>query len=176
MRKVKYRLFLDYDKEEKWVNDMAKEGWHLEKFSAARYVFTKGEPGAYIYRQEFLGNMSKQEKEEYFQLLQDSGATIVHEWLSWIYVKKPASEGTFELYTDANSKIAYYNRILNTFLVLLLVNIASAGLNFSIVSQSSAGQFNIYGAIFNLMAAVIVMIPMVKINKKKKKLQEQLFE
>jgi hypothetical protein len=172
MRKVKYRFFLDYEKEEKWINEMAKEGWHLEKFTTGRFVFTKGEPGTFIYRNEFLGNLSKKEKAEYFEFLQDSGATIVHEFFGWIYVKKPASEGTFELYTDASSKTAYYNRILNTFLVLFLANIAGAGTNFTLLGQSDTGVMHGVVAFFNLFVAVLLSIPMMKINKNKKKLQE----
>ncbi|QBK25073.1 DUF2812 domain-containing protein [Ureibacillus thermophilus] len=176
MRKVKYRIFLDYDKEEKWVNDMAKEGWHLEKFSVGRFVFVKGEPGAFIYRNEYLGNLSEEEKVEYFALLQDSGATIVHESFNWIYVKKPVNEGPFELYTDASSKIDYYNRLLNSLLIVLIVNIAGATINFSIMGLSNKGVFNLGAGILHLLVAALICIPMVKIDKNKKKLKEQLFE
>ena len=47
MKKVKNRLYLDYEKEELWINDMVQEGWHLKKFMFFRFTFEKGEQGSY---------------------------------------------------------------------------------------------------------------------------------
>ncbi|MED3661185.1 DUF2812 domain-containing protein [Ureibacillus sp. FSL K6-8385] len=176
MKKVKYRIFLDYDKEERWINDMAEKGWHLEKFAPGRFVFRKGEPGAYIYRLEFVGNLPKEEKEEYVGILEDSGASIVHESFGWIYAKKPADGGPFELYTDAGSKIAYYNRILNTFLILFLVAIGGAGYNFSLARMTDIEAVPIASGVVCALSAFIIGVQMIKISRKKKKLQESFFE
>lgn len=178
MKKVKYRFFLDYDKEEKWINEMAEKGWHLEKFASIRFVFKKDELGKYIYRNEFIGGLSKKEKEDYFELLKDSGVTIVHECFCWVYLKKPKAEGDFELYTDTSSKIDYFNRILNIFFVLYLLNIAFAAFNISFSFKSEMKYVNIITALINLFAMVILFISMFKINKQKRKLQQiqQFFE
>jgi len=28
----KFRFFIDHEREEQWVNNMAEQGWHLKKF------------------------------------------------------------------------------------------------------------------------------------------------
>jgi len=45
----KYRLMINPYAIEKWVNDMACQGWHLKKFTWIRFTFERGEPGRYIY-------------------------------------------------------------------------------------------------------------------------------
>ena len=45
--KTIYRIFVDYEKEEKWLNEMAQSGWALESFRLMRYVFKQVEPGTF---------------------------------------------------------------------------------------------------------------------------------
>ena len=44
MKKKKFRFFIDHENEEKWINDMAEQGWHLKKFWPFVFVFEKGTP------------------------------------------------------------------------------------------------------------------------------------
>jgi hypothetical protein len=48
------RFFLDFTKEEQWLNEMAAKGLQLISVSAPQYVFEEGMPGEYIYRLELL--------------------------------------------------------------------------------------------------------------------------
>lgn len=173
MKKVKYRFFLDYEKEEQWVNDMEKSGWHLEKFGFGRFVFKKGEPNTFVYRNEFIGGLSKKEKEEYFELLNDSGITVVHQCFTWIYMKRAVAEGPLELYTDTNSKIAYYNRILYIFLALFLANLCAGVSNIYLNIQFDLGIFRSSIGFFNIFVAALMAIPIIKITQNKRKLQEK---
>lgn len=178
MKKVKYRIFGDFEKEEKWVNNMAAEGWHLEKFSFGRFVFTKGEPGAYIFRNEFI-RMNSSEKEDYFDFLKDSGITIINELGGWVYMKKAAAEGPFEIYTDTKSKIAYYKRMLSIFALLFFVNVWFGIMNFSILWDSARDKIFIpIVGIFNIVTALLLAYPLIKIIQRKKGLekQQQFFE
>lgn len=179
MKKVKYRFYLDYEKEEKWINDMAVNGWDLEKFSLGRFKFTKGEPGKFVYRNELISGMSPTEKKDYFEILKDSGITIIQEFGGWIYMKKAVSEGPLEIYTDIKSKIDYYNRILNLFLLLFIVNICSGLSNINFFSnQSSLGFINSTMGIINIFVAALIACPIIKIIFRKRDLQQkhQFFE
>lgn len=174
MRKVRYRLYLDYEKEEKWINEMAAQGWHLEKWFLNRFAFTKGEKGAFTYRNEFLGAMSKQEKQDYFELLKDSGITIIYELGGWVYMKKASAEGPFELYTDTHSKIDYYKRMLNIFLLLFFVNVWSGILNVFVLGDQSLPEFfNSAVGIFNVAVAFLIAIPIIKIIQRKRALMKK---
>lgn len=170
MKKVKYRFFLEFEKEEKWINEMAQKGWHLEKFFLGRFTFSKGEPGKFIYRSDYVGGLSTKEKQDYFEFLKDSEVTIVHESLNWVYIKKLAADGPFEIYTDTTSKLAFYNRILSTFLICF---ISALSLGISQLSLSSSSSFRIFVASYFLIGAQILAIPIIKIMKQKKKLKER---
>lgn len=56
--KRKWRVFWlwDFDKEERWLNEMASQGWQLRHPGFCNYLFEKGEPGEYVYRLEMLDN------------------------------------------------------------------------------------------------------------------------
>lgn len=179
MKKVKFRFYLDFEKEEKWINEMARKGWHLEKFLLGRFTFIKGDPGESIYRNEFITGMSVLEKKEYFEFLKDSGITIVHEFGGWVYMKKAAAEGPFEIYTDTKSKIDYYKRILNIFLVLFFVNLSLGIMNVNIYTDNSSIEIaNASIGVINIAVALLIAVPIVKIIKRKKGLEEeqQFFE
>lgn len=49
-RKTIHRVFWewDFEKEERWLNEMAMNGWALEKAYFATYIFAPCEPGEYI--------------------------------------------------------------------------------------------------------------------------------
>jgi hypothetical protein len=53
------------------------------------------------------------EKDDYLQLFRDSGWEYVQEMAGWHYFRKPALPGDqMEIYTDAESKIEKYQRLL----------------------------------------------------------------
>ena len=179
MKKVNYRIFGDFEKEEKWVNEMAAEGWHLEKFFLGRFKFIKGEPGAYIYRNEFIFHMKSKEKKDYFDFLKDSGITIIYEMGAWVYMKKTAAEGPFELYTDTKSKLAYYKRMLSVFFFLFLINAYFGLMNLSILWDREKDEIIIPTiGVFNIVVALLIAYPIIKIIQRKKRLekQQQFFE
>ena len=48
--KMAINWFIDFDKEEKWINDMAKSGWALWHTNGVIYRFKKCEPNEFIYQ------------------------------------------------------------------------------------------------------------------------------
>lgn len=179
MKKVKYRFYLDFEKEEKWINEMAAHGWHLEKFTLGRFTFTQGEPGTFIYRNEFIVGKSTKEKKEYFDLLKDSGITLIHEFGGWVYMKKAATEGPFEIYTDTKSKIDYSKRMLNIFLLLFFINVCLGILNVGIIgNQSPLQYFNSVMGTLNIVVALLIAIPIIKIIQRVRTLKgkQDLYE
>lgn len=83
------------------------------------YNFRKGEPKDMVYRMDFR-TTSKLEKQEYLQIFQDSGWEYVGELSSWQYFRKEVKPGEeMEILTDAESKIAKYQRLLALLVVFL---------------------------------------------------------
>ena len=56
---IKFRLYFDKDKEEKWLNEMADSGYEFKKFFAGFYKFLPCEKGRYIHRIDLIEGISK---------------------------------------------------------------------------------------------------------------------
>jgi hypothetical protein len=98
---------------------MALEGWHFKSVTfPGNYTFEKGELRNDFYRLDFLANYK--DKENYLKLFEDSGWSHVGEYGSWQYFRKTAVEGeTLEIFTDNESKIKKYSRVM-MFLIIFL--------------------------------------------------------
>ena len=48
-KKTVFKLFFvwDFEKEERWLNEMAQEGWVLDNTGFSFYTFVRCEPGEY---------------------------------------------------------------------------------------------------------------------------------
>lgn len=118
----KFRLFWAWqdEKEEAWLREMAKQGWHLQSFSGPGiYNFLRGEAKDVVYRMDFR-TTTKQDKQEYLQIFQDAGWEYVGELSSWQYFRKEFKPGEeLEILTDAESKIAKYQRLLAMLVIIL---------------------------------------------------------
>ena len=59
MRTTQYRWFWawDFEKEEKWLNQMAAQGWALVSVGYCRYEFEACEPGSCAVRLELLDSL-----------------------------------------------------------------------------------------------------------------------
>jgi hypothetical protein len=115
MKHKAYRYFSigEHEKEELWLNEMSSKGMHLSDTAGIRYMFQEGEPGAYIYRIELLKNMPNHvESVSYIRFLEETGVEFVGSYGRWAYFRRPASLGAFELYSDTDSKIKHFRRIL----------------------------------------------------------------
>ena len=112
-----------FDKEEEWLNSMAQEGWTLKKVGFCKYVFERTEPGEYIIRLAM-----HDADEEYMELMRESGAECVGRVLQWLYFRKKAELGEFELFSDIDSRIAHQhisipfrNGFVNPFILLFFL-------------------------------------------------------
>jgi hypothetical protein len=116
----KFRLFWAWQdhEEEAWLRQMAQQGYHLSSlvFSTI-YEFTVGEPRDVVYRLDYT-DVKKNEVDAYLQLFEDAGWEYLDGWAGWYYFRKPAdSDKADEIYTDAESKIQKYQRMLVYFII-----------------------------------------------------------
>ena len=144
----------DFDKEEEWLNSMAQEGWALTKVGFCKYVFERTEPGEYIIRLEMHDY-----EDDYISFMRDTGAEYVGRVLQWLYFRKKAELGEFELFSDIDSRIAHLKNIGWT---LLLVGGANA------ILCLTTG----YGYI-NLLCAVAMAYGLGRIHGKKEALERE---
>ncbi|WP_176974146.1 DUF2812 domain-containing protein [Trichococcus collinsii] len=114
----KFRLYYDKDKEEAFLNDMSEKGYAMKRFFLGVYTFEKSQPGEYTYRVDLISDKTTEQRNELYDLVQDSGGELVQTWGIWAFFRK---KGNFELYTDPESQIKQFGRIRTIFLRLAIV-------------------------------------------------------
>jgi hypothetical protein len=112
MRHVLLRYFVNYEKEEIWLNEMSAKGLALTDFFFCRYSFVDSAPGEYIYRIELLEHTPVHpESIKYLNFMAESGAEHILSWFRWVYFRRKSESGSFDIYSDIDSRIAHYKRI-----------------------------------------------------------------
>lgn len=125
--RVAWRLFWAWedDKEERWLREMARQGWHLRRAALVRFEFDRGEPADVVYRLDYH-ILTGAEREEYLQLFRAAGWEHVGEVASWHYFRTPATAGADpDIFSDVESRIAKYKRLLLLLLALLPIFLVS---------------------------------------------------
>lgn len=134
MRHTVYKLLWawDYDKEEKWLNEMAAKGMALISVGLCKYIFEDSEPGAYTVKIELLDHMQGHtESKSYLRFLEETGVEHVGSIFRWIYLRKKASDGALDLYSDMGSKIRYMKRLQAFFISMTVFEFCISIMNFS---------------------------------------------
>lgn len=111
---MRFRLYFDKDKETEWLNEMSRQGYALTGFCMGFYSFERCEPGEYVYQVDFTDGFFRVSS-DYREFMAEAGVELVCLWGYWVILRKRASEGAFELYTDVESSIEHYTKIRRMF-------------------------------------------------------------
>lgn len=154
---IRFKLYMDKDAETKWLNEMSEEGWAMKSFFIGFYRFEKSEKGKYAYQIDFGEKLFKVSN-EYREFMQEAGIEIVQTWGWWVILRKLASEGEFELYTDVESSIEHYSKIRRMFKIGAVIEIVCLWME---IMAATIGQvsFAVVAAFF-IGAILIVFIRM----------------
>lgn len=125
--KVVWKPYVDYEKEEAWLNRMAGEGWELRRYTWMRYEFEQGVPGRYTYRLQLMADTTRSKKgRAYLAFMRDAGVEVVSAYNSWVYFRKKTADGPFDVFSDLDSRIAHHRRIAGMFSAVFAALIPSA--------------------------------------------------
>ena len=173
MKHVEYKIFtiFQFEDEERWLNEKSAKGEQLTDVGVCRYVFEDGEPGKYIYRLEMLENFPNHYKSrEYLKFLEETGVEHIGSVLKWVYLRKKASDGPFDIYSDIDSKIKQYERIINLANLLVLTQLLVSIPN--VICTLFGNTFNrVY--LINLIVAAIFYIANRSLKDKVNKLKKE---
>ena len=165
-RKTIRKLFWvwDFEKEERWLNEMALQGWVLDGVGFCTYHFRRCEPGEYTVRLEM-----RPHDESYVAFMEETGAEFVGRMVAWIYFRKKVADGAFDLYSDIDSRIAHLDRIGKMLTVIGGLNLVIGILNS--INGNGIGWVN-------LLCATLLMYALGRIHGKKEALEKdrQLME
>lgn len=139
--------------QEKWLNQMAADGYRLIRTGKLLYEFEECAPGRYQYCVEFIGQKSKEGADDYVRFLEDFGYRVFFKNinLDWnvgkvearpwaeqggrlaansttynrelLIVEKENDGKPFELHTTYEDKVNYYKQIRKPSLFLLLLSV-----------------------------------------------------
>ena len=186
-RKIAVNWFVDFDKEEQWLNDMVAKGWDFYRTSGVIYRFKKCTPGEYIYQIDFKEKKSKDEVADYISFRSSCEDQLAHQWKSKIYWKRNAAAGPFEAENNIAAKLRLTNKAfqfhLNSFIGLTLIA-AFAFLVLMPLGRHLSGccfakwltDFST-GLTYGILAAILlILFPILKkLNKKINDLISEIF-
>ena len=136
-KKTVFKLFFvwDFEKEERWLNEMAQEGWVLDNTGFSFYTFVRCEPGEYIIRLEM--NPSS----DYRAFVKELGAEYIGGCVNWVYFRRKAELGSFELLSDIDSRLTHLSRINRMLSLICLANLILGIMNS--LNQARYGWLNL---------------------------------
>ena len=148
----------DYEKEERWLNEMAMSGWALDSVGFCKYNFVKCEPGEYTVRMEM-----RDHDDAYLNFMEETGAEYVGRMAKMIYFRKKTEDGPFEIFSDMDSKISHLDKMGKLTAALGFANLA-IGLVNSFNPVMNVGWLN-------LLVCAVLMYGLGRIHSKKEILE-----
>lgn len=116
---IQHKIFFDFEKEEKWLEDMAMQGFHLVKAgSFSGYYFIPQKPVKSTIRIDYREFIKKNDFIEYCNLFKDSGWIHIAgtRYSGNQYFKKTGKTSSDEIFSDPFSKAGRYKRLANMWL------------------------------------------------------------
>ena len=190
MNKKVYRFFFMFlEKQERFLNRMAGNGWRLLKTTRLSYEFAPCPPGEYEYKVVFIGEKSYRDNKGCRAFFEDMGyrvftksanlnfsvgkmrwrpygkgggkaATSPGSYNKEIMIAEKKRDGkAFEVFNDNSDLAGYYRVIRNVFTSLLAL--IAALLGYAIFTKTATVPMLIVGFI----AAAALLVPIIKYTK-----------
>lgn len=171
--KVVHKFYWDFEKEERWLNEMGSKGSQLVRYERGAYHFEQGKPGTWIYRIELLpADPHHEAAQEYLSLLLDTGAETLGTHQRWVYLRRRATSGPFDVSSDLEARVAHYQRARAIFTALLAALAASAAL-FVVGARNSAGLNLGVGLVILVAVMIVLMVQTARLSRQVSALKAQ---
>lgn len=166
VRKFRWFLASNIEKEEAWLTEMSAKGLHFRKNRFGLYYFDEDSESSYIYQIDFQRNVDK----AYFQLYKDAGWEPVDEYMRTFHYFRHDTAGppAEKLYSDAESMRESYRRMIKFYIMIFAMMILLAVLNL-LVWQGLIIQKIAVGLVFLVLILYIFLF--VGLRKKIKSFQ-----
>lgn len=117
---IKIFLLPDYEKEEKYLTDMHKNGWKLKNINMnCVYIFEKCEPENVVYRLDFAEDKDK-DMQGYIAMFSEYGWEYIQDVNDYSYFRKRTDKlagGDAEIFSDNESRLAMMKHIIDKKLI-----------------------------------------------------------
>lgn len=156
--KYKWIWVWDFEKEERWLNEMAMNGWALVEVGWCRYTFERCEPGEYTVRLEM-----HPAEAGYREFMEETGAEFIGRLFGWVYFRRKTALGPFDLFSDIDSRIDHLQRIGRMLSVVGFANLLIGAVNVFGPTRTGA---------VNLLCAALLMYALGRIHGKREALEK----
>ena len=130
MTTYRFKWFINYDKEEKWLESMAEQGYHLEN-PFFGYTFRCGQPEQTIIKIDYRTFKNNNDFLDYRTLFEDSGWKHIAgtKYNGAQYFKKIKNSGDDDnvdedIFSDSSSRAGRYKRISHMWLYMAVTYMA----------------------------------------------------
>jgi|GEM_PF-2414682 len=158
----KFKIFIDIEAEERYLNSMARKGYLLKKYTIwGFYHFGQAPPQALNYRVDYRMFKSPAEHEEYKTFFADAGWRLVDGTYytgNQYFLPVNDSDGELpDLFSDNKSRIARYRRVLRLVGVAFGLHVVSTLL--WLYNHSHAGDLHMlsYGMLVFCVACLLLL-------------------
>lgn len=116
------KIFINFTKEEKWLNEMSQKGYELTNTSFG-YTFTNIKPEGNTYKIDYRTFKSKKDFIDYCTMFEDAGWKHISGTKSSgkQYFKKISENSNDDIFSDNISRAARYKRASNIWLSLAII-------------------------------------------------------
>lgn len=157
----------NFEKEEKWLNEMSSKGHQLVAVEFCKYIFEASIKDKYAYRLELLENMpSSRESISYIGFLEETGVEYIGSVARWAYFRKEVTNTPFEIYSDIDSKIKHYKRIMILFFAVSFFFSLNAYTQYK-------HSINLVYIIVSFLFTLLLGLGIVKVSKQISKLKKE---
>ncbi|MHC1682679.1 MAG: DUF2812 domain-containing protein [Clostridiaceae bacterium] len=113
----KFNVFVNLTKEEKWLNEMANQGWEL-RGKQTRYEFLKVSPNNTIIKIDYRNFKSKDDFQNYITFFEDCGWKLIAgtRTSGKQYFKRIDDRAGDDIFSDVSSKADRYKKLSNMWL------------------------------------------------------------
>lgn len=118
----RFRMFFRFDREERWLEEMAGNGWLLSG-KGLFYEFQRCTPGECVIRTDYREFKNKGEFWEYVALFEDSGWKHLagSKGSGNQYFLRLSDSGTEDIFSDAGSRAGRYKRLAEAWMTMGVV-------------------------------------------------------
>lgn len=121
------------------------------------YTFEPCEPGEYNYQIDLLDNWNGN-KSDYASFMEELGVEVIDQWWRWVYLRKKAADGPFEMYTDAESRINLYRKIINLFKAFLVIEAICCFMELTATIRTGNFVFGIFTVLLGAITLAILNV------------------
>ncbi len=153
------------EKEEKWLEQMAAEGWKLISVAPYVYKFERSKPERVVFRLDYKITTDK-DYQDYLNIFKDAGWELFTTFANWQYFKTtPENNEIPEIYNSGKAKAQKYRRLMYGLVPFLPVYLLLINPVFRFVDSDMSNFFIGFMTALKITTSIILIFLMFVVFK-----------